>query len=141
MATNSRAGSLSDLSYKTGLACWRASSLTGQPASYKQALIPNQRSIAVCNLHNLPALRIFKDPYSLIFPLSQRVSAQPKYDFFTYQLKKVEMHRASQTVHLLAILQKSLDSVLFLYIFLHEVRLSDVRTFITIVQIQKFYKM
>ena len=28
----------SDSSYKTGLACWRASSLTGQPASYKQAL-------------------------------------------------------------------------------------------------------
>ena len=33
-----------DLLYKTGLACWRASSLTGQPASYKQALTHTELS-------------------------------------------------------------------------------------------------
>ena len=42
---------------------------------------------------------------------------------------------------LLAILQKSLDRAIFLYIFIHEVRLSGVRASITIVHIRKFYKM
>ena len=41
----------------------------------------------------------------------------------------------------LAILQKSLDRALFLYIFTHEVRLSGVRASITILHIRKFYKM
>ena len=42
---------------------------------------------------------------------------------------------------LLAILQKSLDRAIFLYIFIHEVRLSGVRALITIVHIRKFCKM
>ena len=42
---------------------------------------------------------------------------------------------------LLAIQQKSLDRALFLYIFIHEIRSSGVRASITIVHIQKFYKM
>ena len=42
-------------------------------------------------------------------------------------------------IYLLAILQKSLDRALFLYIFIHEVRLS--RAAISIVHIRKFYKM
>ena len=41
----------------------------------------------------------------------------------------------------LAILRKSLDRALFLYIFIHEVRLSGVRASVSIVQIRKFYKM
>ena len=44
-------------------------------------------------------------------------------------------------IDLLAILQKSLDRALFLYIFIHEVRLSGVRPCISIVHIRKFYKM
>ena len=44
-------------------------------------------------------------------------------------------------IDLLAILQKSLDRALFLYIFLSEVRSSGVRASITIVHIRKFYKM
>ena len=44
-------------------------------------------------------------------------------------------------IDLLAILPKSLDRALFLYIFIHDVRLSGVRASITIVHIRKFYKM
>ena len=44
-------------------------------------------------------------------------------------------------IDLLAIQQKSLDRALFLYIFIHEIRLSGVRASITIVHIRKFYKM
>ena len=44
-------------------------------------------------------------------------------------------------IDLLAILQKSLDRALFLYIFIHEIRSSGVRASITIVHIRKFYKM
>ena len=40
---------------------------------------------------------------------------------------------------LLAILQKSLDRAIFLYIFIHKIRLSGVRTSISIVHIRKFY--
>ena len=46
-----------------------------------------------------------------------------------------------ETIDLLAILQKSLDRALFLYIFIHEVRLSGVRASFSIVHIRKFYKM
>ena len=42
---------------------------------------------------------------------------------------------------LLAIQQKSLDRALFLYIFIHEIRLSGVRVSITIVHIRRFDKM
>ena len=42
-------------------------------------------------------------------------------------------------IGLLAILQKSLDWAIFLYTFIREVGLSDVRASITIVHIQKFY--
>ena len=44
-------------------------------------------------------------------------------------------------IDLLAILQKSLDRALFLYIFIHEIRSSGVRASTTIVHIRKFYKM
>ena len=44
-------------------------------------------------------------------------------------------------IDLLAILQKSLDRALFLYIFLSEVRSSGVRASIAIVHIRKFYKV
>ena len=44
-------------------------------------------------------------------------------------------------IDLLAILQKSLDRALFLYIFIHEIRSSGVGASITIVHIRKFYKM
>ena len=44
-------------------------------------------------------------------------------------------------IDLLAILQKSLDRALFLYIFIHEVRLSGVRPSIGVVHIRKFHKM
>ena len=43
-------------------------------------------------------------------------------------------------IDLLAILQKSMDRALFLYIFIHEVRSSGVRASITIVRIRKFYR-
>ena len=43
-------------------------------------------------------------------------------------------------IDLLAILKKSLDRALFLYIFIREVRSSGVRGSITIVHIRKFYK-
>ena len=52
-----------------------------------------------------------------------------------------EMEHVSTIIDLLAILQKSLDRALFLYIFIHEVRSSGVGASITIVQIRKFYKM
>ena len=42
---------------------------------------------------------------------------------------------------LLAILQKSLDRALTLYIFIHEVLLSGVRPSISIVHIRKFHKI
>ena len=42
-------------------------------------------------------------------------------------------------IDLLAILQKSLDRAIFLYIFIHEVRSSGVRASITIVHNRKFY--
>ena len=45
------------------------------------------------------------------------------------------------TIDLFAIHEKSLDRALFLYIFIHEVRLSGVRASIIIVYIRKFYKM
>ena len=44
-------------------------------------------------------------------------------------------------IDLLAILQESLDRAIFLYIFIHEIRLSGVRASISIVHIRKFYKM
>ena len=44
-------------------------------------------------------------------------------------------------IDLLAILQKSLDRALSLYIFIRKVRLSGVRSSITIVHIRKFHKM
>ena len=47
----------------------------------------------------------------------------------------------SPAIDLLAILQKSLDRALSLYIFIREVRLNGVRVSITIVRIRKFYKM
>ena len=46
-----------------------------------------------------------------------------------------------EPIDLLAILQKSLDRAMFLYNFIHEVRLSGVRASIAIVHIRKFYKM
>ena len=49
--------------------------------------------------------------------------------------------KVSRSINLLAILQKSLDRVLFLYIFIHEVRSSSVKASITIVHIGKFYKL
>ena len=45
------------------------------------------------------------------------------------------------TIDLLAILQKSLDRVIFLYNFIREVRLSGVRASIPIVHIRKSYKI
>ena len=44
-------------------------------------------------------------------------------------------------IDLLAMLQKSLDRALYLYIFIYEVRLSGVKASISIVHIRKFYKM
>ena len=44
-------------------------------------------------------------------------------------------------IDLLAIQLKSLDRASFLYIFIHEIRLSGVRASITIVPIRKFYEM
>ena len=44
-------------------------------------------------------------------------------------------------IDLLAILQKGLDRALFLYILIHDVRLSGVRASITIMHIRKFYRM
>ena len=44
-------------------------------------------------------------------------------------------------IDLLAILEKSLDRALFLYIFIREVRSSGVRAYITIVHIRKFFKL
>ena len=44
-------------------------------------------------------------------------------------------------IDLLAILQKSLDRAIFLYIFMREVRSSGVRASIAIVHIRKFFKM
>ena len=44
-----------------------------------------------------------------------------------------------QTIDLLAILQKSLDRAIFLYIFILKIRLSGVRASNSIVHIQKFY--
>ena len=44
-------------------------------------------------------------------------------------------------IDLSAILQKSLDRELTLYIFIHEVRLSGVRPSISIVHIRKFHKI
>ena len=43
-------------------------------------------------------------------------------------------------IDLLAILRKSLDQALFLYIFIHELRLRGVRASVTIVQIRNFTK-
>ena len=51
------------------------------------------------------------------------------------------MGHNQKTIDLLAILKKSLNRALFLYGFIHEVRLSDVRASISIAQIQKFYKI
>ena len=48
---------------------------------------------------------------------------------------------ASITIDLLAILQKSLDRAIFLYIFMRKVRLNGVGASITIVHIRKFYKL
>ena len=45
------------------------------------------------------------------------------------------------SIELLAVLQKSLDRALFLYIFIHQVQLSGVGASITIVHIRKFYRM
>ena len=47
----------------------------------------------------------------------------------------------SDEIDLLAILRKSLDRAIFLYNFIHEVRLSGVRASISIVRIRKFYQM
>ena len=47
----------------------------------------------------------------------------------------------SLEIDLLAIQQKSMDRALFLYSFIHEIRLSGVRASITIVHIRKFSKM
>ena len=44
-------------------------------------------------------------------------------------------------IDLIAILQKSLDRAIFLYIFIHEIRLSGVRASISIVRIQEFYQV
>ena len=46
-----------------------------------------------------------------------------------------------EIIDLLAIQQRSLDRAFFSYIFMGEVRLSGVRTSITIVHIRKFFKM
>ena len=51
------------------------------------------------------------------------------------------MFNITLPIDLLAILQKSLDRAIFLYILIPEVRLSDVRASIAIVHIRKFYKM
>ena len=47
----------------------------------------------------------------------------------------------SSLIDLLAILQKSLDRAIFLYIFMRKVRSSGVRASIAIVHIRKFFKM
>ena len=47
----------------------------------------------------------------------------------------------NNTIHLLAILQKSLDRALFLYNFIREVRSSGVRESITIMHTRKFFKL
>ena len=44
-------------------------------------------------------------------------------------------------IDLLAIQQKNLDRALFIYIIIHEIRSSGVWASITIVHVQKFYKM
>ena len=54
---------------------------------------------------------------------------------------QIDFQLPNSAIELLAILQKSLDRALFLYIFIREVRSSGVRASITIVHIRKFYKM
>ena len=51
------------------------------------------------------------------------------------------LYEMSTVIDLLAIPQNSLDRAIFSYIFIREVRSSDVRASIAIVHIQKFYKM
>ena len=58
--------------------------------------------------------------------------------FFASNIVKLIFLGSLEAIDLLAILQKSLDRTLFLYIFIHEVRLSGVRASISIVHIQKF---
>ena len=48
---------------------------------------------------------------------------------------------AQSPIDLLAILQKSLDRAIFLYILMRKVRLNGVGASITIVHIRKFYKL
>ena len=60
--------------------------------------------------------------------LYQKLDHNPRSKFF-------------RSIDLLAILPESLDRALFLYIFIHEVRLRGVRACITIVHIRKFCKM
>ena len=73
-------------------------------------------------LPNLPNL-----PFSELWSQSNTNSVSSKSTVFS--------------IDLLAIQQKSLDRALFLYIFIHEIRSSGVRASITVVHIQKFYKM
>ena len=54
--------------------------------------------------------------------------------------KKPRVPVSAKIIDLLAILQKSLDRLLFSYNFIHEARSSGVTASINIVHIQKFFK-
>ena len=66
------------------------------------------------------------------------------FKLFRKQIGKVTNNSCSRIeygIDLLAILRKSLDRAIFLYIFIREVRLNGVRASIAIVHIRKFYEM
>ena len=52
--------------------------------------------------------------------------------------KRYRLHIYCNGIYLFAIIQKSLDRAISLYIFIHEVRVSGVRASISIVHIRKF---
>ena len=82
----------------------------------------NQRNILI----SFPTSRLENSPFAF---------GSSKMQFF----EAVKM--IDGRIDLLAILQKSLDRALSLYIFIHGARSSGVRASIAIMDIRKFYKM
>ena len=74
------------------------------------------------------------------FENSTKCSKIP-FDFSIVILTRRNSIRIKALIDLLAILRKRMDRALFLYFFIHEVRLSGVRASISIVHIRKFYKL
>ena len=71
-----------------------------------------------------------------LFPSKFKFYSLPK----MFASLKNEQFKCLHYIDLLAVLEKGLDRALFLYIFMHEIRLSGVRASITVVYIRKFYK-